>query len=107
MASALRSLPPEAAQTPELIVLKYNQRRVVVKRQRSYDLMLNSVCKNFPDIPRDAVTLQTDNLNICYGHRADIAAEAWADVIDLLTVVEVVNQKEVNQKVWRAKDNTV
>lgn len=79
----------------------------MVKRQRSYDLMLNSVCKNFPDIPRDAVTLQTDNLNICYGHRADIAAEAWADVIDLLTVVEVVNQKEVNQKVWRAKDNTV
>lgn len=108
MTSALRSLPPEAAQTPELVVLKYNQRRVVVKRQRSYDLMLDSVIKNFPDIPRDAVTLQTDKLNICYGHYVDIAAEAWVDVIDLLTVVEVVNQKEVNRKeVWRVKDNNV
>ncbi|KAG2745024.1 hypothetical protein P692DRAFT_20877546 [Suillus brevipes Sb2] len=115
MTSALRSLPPEAAQTPELVVLKYNQRRVVVKRQRSYDrssvddkLMLDSVCKNFPDIPRDAVTLQTDKLKICHGHYVDIAAEAWVDVIDLLTVVEVVNKKEVNQKeVWRVKDNNV
>ncbi|KAG1749580.1 hypothetical protein EDD22DRAFT_972782 [Suillus occidentalis] len=120
MPQPLTSPPPEAAQTPDLIVLKHNQKRVMVKRQKSYDrssvpwiilnskLMLDSVCKNFPDIPKDGVTLQTDKLNICYGHFVDIAAEAWADVVDLLTVVEVVNQKEVGRvKETRSVQRTV
>lgn len=38
MPQPLTSPPPEAAQTPDLIVLKHNQKRVMVKRQKSYDV---------------------------------------------------------------------
>lgn len=66
----------------------------MVKRPSSYDLMLDSVCKYFSGISRLAVTLQTNKLDICDGHYVDITAEAWNDVINLLTVVEVINVAE-------------
>ncbi|KAG1851689.1 hypothetical protein F4604DRAFT_1959187 [Suillus subluteus] len=79
----------EAKQISPLLVLKHGQKRVAVKRQRSYNLMLDSVCKHFPSIPRDAVTLQTNQLDICDGHFVDITAEIWDEIIDLLTFIEV------------------
>lgn len=51
--------------------------------------MLDTVCKHFPSIPRDVITLQTNQLDICDGHLVDITAEIWDDVVDLLNVVEV------------------
>ncbi|KAG1852767.1 hypothetical protein DFJ58DRAFT_703778 [Suillus subalutaceus] len=51
--------------------------------------MLDNACKHFPTIPRDAVTFQTNQLDICEGHYVDITAETWDKVIDLLTSVEV------------------
>ncbi|KAG2079242.1 hypothetical protein BDR04DRAFT_1063848 [Suillus decipiens] len=74
----------------QLLVLKHDQKRVMVKRQRSYNDMLNSVCKHFPSIPRDVVTLQTNQLDICDGHYVDITAEIWDDIIDSLHIVEVI-----------------
>ncbi|KAG1771170.1 hypothetical protein EV702DRAFT_1202059 [Suillus placidus] len=61
----------------------------MVKRQKSYNLMLDSACKHFPNIPRDLVTLQTNQLDVCGGYYVDITAEIWDDVVDLLNVVEV------------------
>ncbi|KAG1742154.1 hypothetical protein EDB19DRAFT_674692 [Suillus lakei] len=81
----------EANQISQLLVLKHGPKRVLVKRQRSYNLMLDSACKHFPSIPRDVVTLQTNQLDICDGHYVDITAEIWDDVIDLLTFVEVTH----------------
>ncbi|KAG1844196.1 hypothetical protein DFJ58DRAFT_31147 [Suillus subalutaceus] len=79
----------EAKQTSPLLVLKRGQKRVVVKRQRSYNLMLDSACEHFPSIPRDVVTLQTNQLDVCDGHFVDITAETWGEIIDLVTFVEV------------------
>ncbi|KAG1844198.1 hypothetical protein DFJ58DRAFT_907284 [Suillus subalutaceus] len=79
----------EAKQISPLLVLKHGQKRVAVKRQRSYNLMLDSACKHFPSIPRDAITLQTNQLDVCDGHFVDITAEIWDEIIDLLTFVEV------------------
>ncbi|KAG1844205.1 hypothetical protein DFJ58DRAFT_31241 [Suillus subalutaceus] len=56
---------------------------------RYHKLMLESACKCFPGIPRDVVTLQTNELDVCEGHYVDITAEIWDDVIDLLNVIEV------------------
>ncbi|KAG1851691.1 hypothetical protein F4604DRAFT_1306031 [Suillus subluteus] len=79
----------EAKQTSPLLVLKRGQKRVVVKRQRSYNLMLDSACEHFPSIPRNVVTLQTNQLDVCDGHFVDITAETWGEIIDLVTFVEV------------------
>ncbi|KAG1812600.1 uncharacterized protein BJ212DRAFT_1483207 [Suillus subaureus] len=89
MSSTLLWERTEAKQTSPLLVLKHGQKRVVVKRQRSYDLMLDSACKHFPSIPRDVVTLQTNQLDVCDGHFVDITAETWDEIIDLVTFVEV------------------
>ncbi|KAG2358955.1 hypothetical protein BDR07DRAFT_1379016 [Suillus spraguei] len=62
---------------------------------RHHKLMLDSVCKCFPSILRDEVTLQTNRLNICDGHYVDITAEIWDDVIDLLHVVEVTRYIDI------------
>jgi hypothetical protein len=51
--------------------------------------MLDSAFKHFPYIPRNVITLQTNQFDICDGHYVDITAEIWDDVIDSLTVVEV------------------
>ncbi|KAG1844211.1 hypothetical protein DFJ58DRAFT_31306 [Suillus subalutaceus] len=76
----------------QLLVLKHGQNRVMVKRQRSYNRMLDTACKCFRSIPRNVVTLQTNELDICDGHYVDITAEIWVDVIDLLNVVEVTRR---------------
>lgn len=51
--------------------------------------MLDAVCKHFPGIPRDLITLQTNQLDVCEGHYVDIMPEIWADVVDFLNIVEV------------------
>lgn len=96
----------EAKHNLQLLVLKHGQKRVMVRRQRSYNvggtainksstthrydkLMLDTACKYFPGIPRDLITLQTNQLDICGGYYVDITAEIWEDVVDLLNVVEV------------------
>jgi hypothetical protein len=56
--------------------------------------MLDSVCKYFSRISRQAVKLQTNKLDICDGHNVDITAEAWNDVVNVLTVVEVIDRFE-------------
>ncbi|KAG1870553.1 hypothetical protein C8R48DRAFT_86922 [Suillus tomentosus] len=73
----------------QLLVLKHGQKRVMVRRQRSYNLMLDTTSKYFPGIPRYLITLQTNQLNICGGYYVEITAEIWEDVVDLLNVVEV------------------
>jgi hypothetical protein len=78
-----------AKQNLQVLVLKHGQKRVMVKRQRSYDLVLDSVCKHFPSIPRDMITLQTNQLDVCDGYYVDITAEIWNDIVDSLNVVEV------------------
>ncbi|KAG2062893.1 hypothetical protein BDR04DRAFT_1111935 [Suillus decipiens] len=82
-------------QTSRFLVLKHGQRRVMVRRQRSYNLMVDSACKCFPSIPKDMIMLQTNQLDVCDGHYADITAEIWDDVIDLLRVVEVTRREEM------------
>ncbi|KAG0706640.1 hypothetical protein DFH29DRAFT_900603 [Suillus ampliporus] len=62
----------------------------MVKRHKSYKVMLDAAHKYFPSIPRDAVTLQTNQLDICDGHSVDITSETWDDVIDSITFVEVI-----------------
>jgi hypothetical protein len=62
--------------------------------------MLDSACKHFPNIPRNVVTLQTNQLDICDGHFVDITAEIWDDVIDLLTVVEVTRAEMKSPIPW-------
>ncbi|KAG1730665.1 uncharacterized protein EDB91DRAFT_1307537 [Suillus paluster] len=62
----------------------------MVKRYRLYDLMIDTARKCFPRIPRDAVTLQTNQLDVCEGHYADITTETWEDVIDSITLIEVI-----------------
>ncbi|KAG1851699.1 hypothetical protein F4604DRAFT_1959195 [Suillus subluteus] len=83
----------------QLLVLKHGQYRVMVKRQRSYDRMLDSASKYFPGIPRDVVTLQTNEFDICDGHYVDITAEIWVDVIDWLSVIEVTRREEMTSPV--------
>ncbi|KAG2038512.1 hypothetical protein BDR03DRAFT_954278 [Suillus americanus] len=77
------------------IVLKHGQKRVMVKRQGSYNLMLDSAYRHFPSIPKDVVKLQTNQLDACNGHYVDITAEIWDDVIDLLNVIEVTRPTEM------------
>ncbi|KAG1736357.1 hypothetical protein EDB19DRAFT_1721864 [Suillus lakei] len=79
----------DAKQRSNLLVLKHGQKRVMVTRDKSYKLMLDSARKHFPGIPRNAMTLQTNQLDICEGHYVDITAETWDKVIDLVTSVEV------------------
>ncbi|KAG2067784.1 hypothetical protein BDR04DRAFT_1144194 [Suillus decipiens] len=99
MSVALFSGEIKEKQNSQLLVLKHGQKRVIVKRQRHHKLMVNSVCKHFPSILRDAVTLQTNQLDICDGHYVDITAEIWDDVIDLLHVVEVTRCEEMTSPV--------
>ncbi|KAG1844210.1 hypothetical protein DFJ58DRAFT_31329 [Suillus subalutaceus] len=82
-----------------LLVLKHGQYRVMVKRQRSYNRMLDTACKHFPGIPRDVVTFQTNEFDICDGHYVDITAEIWVDVIDWLSVIEVTRREEMTSPV--------
>ncbi|KAG1749578.1 hypothetical protein EDD22DRAFT_263502 [Suillus occidentalis] len=86
----------EAAQMLQFLVLKHDEKRVMVKRQRSYDLMLDSACEHFPNIPRNAIKLQTDQLDICNGHYVDITPEIWRDIVYLLTVVEVTRGEVIS-----------
>ncbi|KAG1786895.1 uncharacterized protein HD556DRAFT_1412055 [Suillus plorans] len=74
------------------LVLKYGPKRVLVKRQKSYNLMFNSACRTFPSISRDILTFQTNQLDVCDGHYVEITAEVWSDIIDLLHVVEVTRR---------------
>ncbi|KAG2335782.1 hypothetical protein BDR05DRAFT_971431 [Suillus weaverae] len=78
-----------AKQISKLLVLRHGQKRVMVTRHKSYKVMLDSACKHFPTIPRDAMTFQTNQLDICEGHHVDITSEIWDEVVDLLTSVEV------------------
>jgi hypothetical protein len=64
---------------------------------RYHKLMLDSACKHFPTIPRDAMTLQTNQLDFCEGHYVIITAETWDKVIDLLTFVEVTRAEIPSQ----------
>ncbi|KAG1838522.1 hypothetical protein DFJ58DRAFT_749242 [Suillus subalutaceus] len=57
--------------------------------------MFGSACKHFRSIPKDVVTLQTNQLDACNGHYVDITAEIWDDVIDLLNVIEVTRRAEM------------
>ncbi|KAG2066539.1 hypothetical protein BDR04DRAFT_1129959 [Suillus decipiens] len=52
--------------------------------------MLDSAYCHFPSIPRDVITLQTNQLDVCDGYYVDITAETWGDVMDLFNVVEPV-----------------
>jgi hypothetical protein len=61
--------------------------------------MLDSARKYFPNISRDAITLQTNQLDVCNGHYVDITAEMWDDVIDLLDVIEVTRREEMTSPV--------
>ncbi|KAG1811210.1 uncharacterized protein BJ212DRAFT_1483869 [Suillus subaureus] len=61
--------------------------------------MLNSACKHFPRIPKDVITLRTNQLDACDGHYVDIVAETWDDVVDLLSVIEVTRRGEVTSPV--------
>ncbi|KAG1894167.1 uncharacterized protein F5891DRAFT_734363 [Suillus fuscotomentosus] len=82
-------------QISQRLVLEHGQKRVRVKRQRSYNLMLDSACKHFRNISRDVVIFQTSQLDVCDGYYVDITAEIWFDVIDLLNVVEVARRAEM------------
>ncbi|KAG2079205.1 hypothetical protein BDR04DRAFT_1086348 [Suillus decipiens] len=95
MSVALFSGGTKEKQNSQLLILKHGQKRVMVKRQRSYNHMLDSACKYFPSIPRNVVRLRTNQLDICDGFYADITAEIWDDVIDLLHVVEVTRGEEM------------
>jgi hypothetical protein len=61
-----------------------------------YKLMLDSACNHFPTIPRDMVTLQTNQLDVCNGHYVDITAEIWDEIIDSLTFIEVTRVSPVS-----------
>ncbi|KAG1841991.1 hypothetical protein C8R48DRAFT_643701 [Suillus tomentosus] len=74
---------------PKLLVLKHGQKRVMVNRHKSYNVMLDNACKHFPTIPRNAMTFQTNQLDICEGQLVNITAETWDKVIESLTSVEV------------------
>ncbi|KAG2128678.1 uncharacterized protein EDB93DRAFT_1214362 [Suillus bovinus] len=76
-------------QIPKLFALKHGQKRVMVNRYKSYKLMLDSACRHFPTIPRDAMTFQTDQLDICEGQLVDVTPETWDKVIDSITSLEV------------------
>ncbi|KAG2345915.1 hypothetical protein BDR05DRAFT_1012181 [Suillus weaverae] len=67
----------------------------MVKRQKLYNLMLDSACKHFPSVARDVVTLQTNQPDVCEGHYVDVTAEIWDNVIDLLNVVKVTRRAEM------------
>jgi hypothetical protein len=114
--------PSSAKQIPTLLVLKHGQKRVMVNRHKSFKvsritfeilhmaqryckLMLDSACKHFPTIPRDAMTFQTNQLDICEGQYVDITAESWDKVVDLLTSVEVT-RTEIPLPVPRLPSNT-
>ncbi|KAG1851695.1 hypothetical protein F4604DRAFT_2045770 [Suillus subluteus] len=79
---------------PQFLVLKHGHKRVMVKR-KSHNLMLDTACKHFPSIPRDMITLQTNQLDVCDGHYVDITPEIWDDLIDSLHVVEVTRHAEM------------
>ncbi|KAG2140417.1 hypothetical protein BD769DRAFT_1430011 [Suillus cothurnatus] len=89
----------EAKQISQFLVLRHGQTRVMVKRQSSYNLMLDTACVHFPSIPRHVVTLQTNELDVCEGHFVDITAEIWDDVIALLNVLQVAGSTGNDDKV--------
>ncbi|KAG1894233.1 uncharacterized protein F5891DRAFT_732066 [Suillus fuscotomentosus] len=87
------------------LVLKCGPKRVLVKRQKSYNLMFNSACKTFPSISRDILTFQTNQLDVCDGHYVEITAEVWSDIVDLLHVVEVTQRVKMTLPVPLPLDN--
>ncbi|KAG2046713.1 hypothetical protein BDR06DRAFT_167696 [Suillus hirtellus] len=87
------------------LVLKCGPKRVLVKRQKSYNLMFNSACKTFPSISRDILTFQTNQLDVCDGHYVEITAEVWSDIVDLLHVVEVTQRVKMSLPVPLPLDN--
>ncbi|KAG1803374.1 hypothetical protein EV424DRAFT_1544890 [Suillus variegatus] len=78
------------------LVLKYGPKRVLVKREKSYNLMFASACRVFPSISRDILTFQTNQLDVCDGHYVEITAEVWSDIVDLLHVVEVTQRVKMS-----------
>ncbi|KAG2037000.1 hypothetical protein BDR03DRAFT_920623 [Suillus americanus] len=99
MSVTLLSEETKKKEKSQLLVLKRGQNRVMVKRHRSHNLMLDAAYKYFPGNPRDVVTLQTNELDVCEGHYVDITAEIWDDVIDLLNVIEVTRGEEMTSPV--------
>ncbi|KAG1851705.1 hypothetical protein F4604DRAFT_1306484 [Suillus subluteus] len=97
MSVTLLSEETKKTQNLQLLTLKHGENRVMVGRHRPYNLMLNAASKHFPSIASDMVRLQTNELDVCEGHYVDITAEIWADVIDLLDVVEVT-KREVDEE---------
>ncbi|KAG1853277.1 hypothetical protein C8R48DRAFT_343061 [Suillus tomentosus] len=87
------------------LVLKHGPDRILVKRQMSYNSMLDAACRHFPSIPRNEVMLQTDRLAVCDGHYAEITAEVWDDILHLLHSVEVTRRVEMTLPVPLPLDN--
>jgi hypothetical protein len=55
-------------------------------------LATDVACKYFRDLSRDLVFLQTKELEISGGYYVDITEESWADVIELISQVEVTEE---------------
>lgn len=54
-----------------------------------YQVAIDAACRYFPGISKDAVKLQTQELDVCGGHLADITVESWPLVINLINLIEV------------------
>jgi len=47
------------------------------------------VQRHFPTVPRRAVRLKTDQLDICNGEMAEITPESWEEVIGIISLIIV------------------
>ncbi|KAG2116996.1 uncharacterized protein F5147DRAFT_810999 [Suillus discolor] len=104
MSSSTSETQAKERQCPQL-VLKHGLKRVMVKRQMSYNSMLDAACRKFPSIPRNEVMLQTNRLAVCDGHYAEITAEIWDDIIPWIHPVEVTRHVEMTLPVPLPLDN--
>jgi len=55
-----------------------------------YQLAVDAACSTFPGVSRDAVTLNTSELDICQGHLVEITPASFDHIIDLLSLIEVI-----------------
>ncbi|KAF9563452.1 hypothetical protein CPC08DRAFT_323609 [Agrocybe pediades] len=74
-----------------LFLYKYQTKRVLGRRQLSYQDALTTCRKLFPNIASsDQITLHTNELEICEGEMTEIPEEMWEDVVGALRSVTIV-----------------
>ncbi|ESK90975.1 ubiquitin family protein [Moniliophthora roreri MCA 2997] len=81
---------PAQPSMSKIIILKCGGRKIIVPRPTTYDGLVASADKHFPQFRDLPVSFQTDQLAISEGSFVEITPEAWHLVLPEVTTVNVI-----------------